>query len=98
MKYSLLLTVGAASLLAGCSKSNDFTPAVGMNGEAIFQAACAECHEADDGGYYFTLAKTTDIGKKVSGGGMTMPAFPNIQGEALRSLEEYVAAHSRQAE
>jgi len=40
MKYSLLFTVGAASLLAGCSKNNDFTPAVGMNGEAIFQAAC----------------------------------------------------------
>ncbi len=98
MKNALLLTVGAASLLAGCTKNNDFTPAVGMNGEAIFQAACIECHQPDDGGYYFTLAKTTDIGKKVSGGGTMMPAFPNIQGEALRSLEEYVTAHSRQAE
>ncbi len=98
MKYALWFAVGAASLLAGCSKNNDFTPAVGMNGEAIFQAACIECHQPDDGGYYFTLTKNADIGKKVSGGGSMMPAFPNIQGEALRSLEEYVMAHSRQAE
>lgn len=98
MKYTLLLTVGVASLLAGCSKNDDFSPAAGMNGEAIFKAACVECHQPDDGGYYFTLAKTADIGKKVSGGSTMMPAFPNIQGEALRSLEEYVTTHSRQAE
>ena len=98
MKYSLLLSVGAASLLAGCSKNDEFTPAVGMNGEAIFQAACAECHEPDDGGYYFELTRTADIGKTVRGGGLMMPAFPNIQGEALRSLSDYVMAHSRMAE
>lgn len=98
MKYSLLFTVGAASLLAGCSKNNDFTPAVGMDGEAIFQAACAECHQPDDGGYYFELDRTADIGKTVRGGGLMMPAFPNIQGEALRSLSDYVMAHSRMAE
>ena len=98
MKYSLLLTVGAASLLAGCSKNNDFTPAEGMTGEAIFQTACADCHQADDAGYYFELDRTADIGKTVRGGGFMMPAFPHIEGEALRSLSDHVMAHSRMVE
>jgi len=98
MKHALLLAAGAAGLLAGCSKSNDFSPAVGMDGEAIFQAACSECHEVGEGGYYFDLAADVDIAKQVRNGGVMMPSFPNIQGEALRALEEYVRAHSRTTE
>ena len=98
MRYSLLLAVAATGLLAGCSKSNDFSPSVGMSGEAIFKAACEECHQADDAGYYFELDAEVNIPDRVLNGGLMMPSFPNIQGEALRSLEEYVTSHSRMAQ
>lgn len=94
MKHILFAAVGV-SLLAGCSKPNDYTPAAGMSGEAIFKATCAECHSLDEKGYYFELTGDTDIGKKIVEGGMTMPSFPNISGDALKSVEAYVAEHSR---
>ncbi len=93
MKHVLFAAVGV-SLLAGCSKPNDYTPAEGMTGEAIFKATCAECHSVDEKGYYFELASDADIGKKVREGGMMMPSFPNISGDALKSVEAYVAANS----
>jgi len=34
------------------------------------------------------------IAHKVNTGSLTMPAFPNIQGESMRKLSEYVLQHN----
>jgi len=34
------------------------------------------------------------IAHKVNAGSLTMPAFPNIQGESMRKLSEYVLQHN----
>lgn len=71
------------------------------DGEAIFQAACVECHSPGDdmpANMYFSLKQEntnpTYIAYKSHGGGITMPKFPNIRGRKLDRLVEYVLDHS----
>ena len=85
--------------LGGCS--SDYTPAADADGEAIFQAACVECHSPGDdmpANMYFSLeqknANPTYIAYKIHGGGITMPKVPNIKGRKLDRLVEYVLDHS----
>jgi len=99
MNKSTIFTCLCIAALGGCS--SDYTPAADANGEAIFQAACAECHGPDEdmpANMFFTLdqknANRTFIVHKVHGGGVTMPKFPNIQGRKLDLLAEYVLNHS----
>ncbi len=86
-------------LATGCSKSNDYQPDSGASGEDIFKTACVKCHQPKEGGHYFELdkemANTTAIGDKIGQGSFSMPAFPNIQADALKDLSEYVLSQSK---
>lgn len=95
--------LGYAALLAiltttACTKTSDYSPMEGNSGKEIFQAACAECHAKNDDGYYFELdeamASNEAVAKKINAGGMLMPAFPNIGGESLSRVSQYVLDNS----
>ncbi len=86
-----------AALAMGCSKTSDYAPAAGATGEDIFKGACAECHQKEDGKLFELSAEKATvaaISKKISEGGIMMPSFPGIQGEALTNIAQYVAEHS----
>ena len=100
MNKKKLLTVLSLTLIsAGCSR--DYTPETSATGAAIFQQACAECHQAEDKNapdFFFTLndknANPTYIAHKVHTGSILMPKYPNIKGKKMRALSEYVLEHS----
>ena len=102
MKRMMLgMTLGLSlplMLLAGCSKVNNYTPVAGATGEDIFKTACVECHQQKQAGHYFDLdqemANVTAIARKIGQGSFSMPAFPNIQGEALQGLSKYVLSQN----
>jgi mono/diheme cytochrome c family protein len=95
--------LSAISLLAlslsGCSDSNDFTPAEGMDGLDIFANACASCHgEKGQGKFGFLLklagtdGSSEEISKKIIHGGKLMPAFPNINQQQAKEVATYLKA------
>ena len=91
--------LSVAVVAAGCTR--DYTPESSATGEAIFKAACAECHQAEDPDspeMYFTLnsknANPTFVAHKVHTGSFMMPKFPNIKGSKMRALSTYVLDHS----
>lgn len=98
MKKVYLTITMAALAMAGCAKTNNYTPAAGASGEDIYKAACAECHKKE-GGKIFELsgdkASAAAIAKKVTEGGMMMPSFPNIKAQELTGLGQYVIENSK---
>lgn len=98
MKNAYLALTMAALAMAGCSKTNNYTPAAGASGEDTFKAACAECHKKE-GGKIFELsadkASAAAIAKKVTEGGMMMPSFPGIKAKELTDLSQYVVDNSK---
>ncbi len=91
---SMASLVVTAVLLSGCSRTDEYSPAADADGKATFNAACIGCHEAKSedvhfeiGGDKATLAAVKEV---ITQGGFPMPAFPNIQGEALDQLAQYV--------
>ena len=91
---SLLLIVS----LSGCSRSNDFTATPDMSGEDIFKAACVECHSPKMGHVMLLNKDMNDadlIANQVLTGSLSMPAFPNLQGEPAKKLAEYILANSQ---
>ncbi len=97
MKSSYVLIAFVVAVATGCSKTSDYTPASGVSGAEIFEAACVECHK-DAAPKIFQLkadnATPASIKKSIAEGNMMMPKFPNIQGESLDALVEYVLANS----
>jgi mono/diheme cytochrome c family protein len=94
-----LLLIGLMLLTPACSR--DYTPKPSETAEQIFQAACAECHAAenpDAPNMIFTLdsnnANSTYIAHKVHSGSFMMPKFPNIKGKKMSRLSDYVLDHS----
>ncbi len=100
MNYKNTLPVICLALSAqACTR--DYAPKASATGGQIFQAACAECHTADNKdapGMLFTLhsknANPIYIAHKVHSGSIRMPKFPNIKGNKMRALSEYVLDHS----
>lgn len=84
------------ALLNACSR--DYTPEPQASGEEIYQAACAECHKADDKGAIFHIdpknANPTYVIHKVKSGSLMMPSFPNIKAEDFKKLTAFVLTHS----
>lgn len=96
-KVSLVIPL-ALLAMTGCSKTSDYSAPAGATGEQIFTAACAECHEKTDGKIFelsADKATVAAISKKVSEGGMMMPSFPGIKGDALTAVSQYVAENSQ---
>jgi len=85
-------------LTTACSGSNQFTPTPEMSGKEIFSAACVECHSPVGESVMEISADMKDVDKisnQVLGGSLTMPSFPNIQGESARKLSKYVMENSK---
>jgi len=97
MKKNYLFAAIVIGLATGCSKTNDFTPTANATAEETFKAACMECHQ-DPAPKIFELAADSAtpeaIKQRISDGNMMMPKFPNIQGESLDKLAEYVLTNS----
>jgi len=98
--FFLSLRLGAVLLASACT--SEYQPPAEADGEAIFQAACAECHTPlsdKTPEIYFALhPKNFNAGyisHKVYRGGLTMPKFPHIKGAKMRQLTEYVLSHSQ---
>ncbi|WP_349432307.1 cytochrome c [Methylomarinum sp. Ch1-1] len=93
---TISLSALAIALIAGCSR--DYDPAPEASGEQIYQAACIECHPADEKGIIFHIdsknANPTYIAHKVKTGSLMMPKFPNIKAEDLKKLSAYALEHS----
>jgi len=100
MQKITLLSIAVAVLLStGCTRSNDFTPGPEMTSKEVFNLACAECH-APVGEHLMELdADMKDASlianQVLTGSIISMPAFPNIQGESARKLSEYVLENSK---
>lgn len=97
-KMILVLAVSALGVLAGCSKTDDYTPAETASGEEIFNLNCTKCHQPEVGAVMrLSAGKATKdaIISKLHAGSMRMPAFPNIKGEQAERLAEYVLANSK---
>ena len=98
MKKTLLTAAVTSLLVSGCSR--DYTPAPGASGEDIFKAACMECHEAIEGkdNIYYELTsdkRTTEfVAEKLASGSLKMPKFPNITGDSLKAISQFVVDHS----
>lgn len=98
MKKAYLALTVAALAMAGCSKPNNYTPAAGTSGADIFKAACLECHKIENGKIFELAADKASaaaIAKKVTEGGKIMSSFPNIKGEELKGLSQYVIDNSK---
>ena len=98
MKKAYLALTVAALAMAGCSKPNNYTPAAGASGADIFKAACLECHKIENGKIFELAADNAGaaaIAKKITEGGKIMSSFPNIKGEELKGLSQYVIDNSK---
>ncbi len=98
--YKIALTILAAIIISGCTKTNEFTPEANADSDAIFKLACAECHNPV-GGQIFILdsdmATVAAISNQISTGNMAMPSFPNIKDDVLTKLAQYVIDNSKVA-
>ena len=93
MTPRILFTLSAAALLAGCS--NSYTPAAGTPPGKIYVDACSGCHNSvKQFALSANMANVEAVSAKIGKGGSSMPAFPNIQGEALAALSQYVVENS----
>jgi len=98
MKKAYLTITVAALAMAGCSKPNNYTPAAGASGADIFKAACIECHKIENGKIFELTADKANaavIAKKITEGGKIMSSFPNIKGEELKAVSQYVIENSK---
>ncbi|MCF7970071.1 MAG: cytochrome c [Methylococcaceae bacterium] len=85
--------------LTACS--DDYTPRPTSSAKTIYLEACADCHSGEPENpemYYWSInpknINARYIAHKVNAGSLTMPGFPNIQGESMRKLSEYVLQHN----
>ena len=94
----MITAVFAVTGLAGCSKTDGYTPLANATGEEIFNMNCTGCHKPLADGIMAlseSVANKDAIIKKVQGGSMRMTAFPNIQGEPADRLADYVLKNGR---
>lgn len=98
MKKTCLTVSVLALAVVGCSKTNNYAPAAGASGADIFKAACLECHKIENGRIFELAADKANaatIAKKISEGGVMMSAFPNLKGEELKAVSQYVVENSK---
>lgn len=88
----------ALTVLVGCGSVRDYTPPADASGEAIFSAACTECHKPLKADVAMVLsegvANKEALIDRIQSGSMRMPAFKNIQGDAADRLADYILANS----
>ena len=100
---NLLRSLGGLALVmvvaVGCSRTNDYVPEEMADGQAIFEMACAGCHEPISEGIVYEMSSEKATLEKVKltirEGDFPMPGFPNIKGEQLDQLGQYVLSVNR---
>lgn len=95
---SLMLATYIFIALAGCSKTDNYTPPDTISGEDIFSLNCTKCHKPGIGAVMRLSADKASkeaIIKKIQSGGTTMPAFPNIKGKPAERLAKYILENSK---
>jgi mono/diheme cytochrome c family protein len=87
----------SATLFAGCSENNNYTPVSGMDGMDIYANACTNCHGENGKGKFGFLLKlagsdtsSEEIIGMIKNGGHFMPAFPNIDEQQASQLADYL--------
>jgi mono/diheme cytochrome c family protein len=98
MKKIPLLLVGCALIvLSGCSRDK-YMPEAGATPEIIFKEACVKCHTPVNGKVMTLspqMANVDAIIERVKyGKGISMPAFPNLMGDTIVDLAQYVLDNS----
>lgn len=103
VKMKLILSIMILSgcllfTLAGCVRKNDYMPPVGATGEKIFKGACVQCHTPVNGKVMILRSEMANkeaiIERVTNGKGFGMPAFPNLTGDSVQNLAEYVLENS----
>jgi len=97
-KIPLILAGCALITLAGCSKTDPYTPSDTISGEEIFNLNCTKCHKPEIGAVIRLSSDKTSkeaILKQIQSGSMSMPAFPNIKGEPGERLAKYILENSK---
>ena len=97
-KVTFIMVVYALIALAGCSKTDNYTPSDTISGEEIFNLNCTKCHKPEIGAVMRLSADKVNkdaIIKKIQAGGMTMPSFPNIKDEPAERLAKYILENSK---
>jgi len=98
MHYKLLNLAILITCLSACS--DEYTPRPSSSARTIYQNACAKCHQGkpENSNMYWSInpknINTRYIAHKVNAGSLTMPNFPNIQGESMLKLTEFVLQHN----
>lgn len=91
---SLALAGYALIVLSGCAKNSDYMPSAGATGESIFKEACVNCHSPVNGKVMVLrpeVANSEAIIERVRNGkGFGMPAFPNLMGDSVQMLADYL--------
>lgn len=91
---SLVLTSYLLIFVGGCTRNSDYMPPAGATGESIFKEACAGCHSPVAGKVMLLrpeMANSEAIIERVrSGKGFGMPAFPNLMGDSVQLLADYL--------
>lgn len=100
MIKKISFVIASTALLSACSGTNDYTPAVGTSALDMHNANCVSCHSAAEENGKTTFwalapekANAQYIKAKITNGSMMMPSFPNIKGEQLVALAEFVLAN-----
>jgi mono/diheme cytochrome c family protein len=91
---SLALTGCVLIVLSGCSKNSDYMPSAGATGESIFKEACVNCHSPVNGRVMLLrpeMANSEALIERIKNGkGFGMPAFPNLTGDSVQMLADYL--------
>ena len=102
MLKKMSFVVASAALLSACSGSSDYTPPADASALDIHNAACISCHspvEVDGKKYFWELApekvNANYIKMKITNGSMMMPAHPNIKGEQLDALTQFIMGNNK---
>lgn len=100
MKFILFMILSGFLLftLGGCARKNDYMPPAGATGEKIFKGACVQCHTPVKGKVMILKPEMANkeaiIERVMNGKGFGMPAFPNLTGDSVQNLAEYVLENS----
>lgn len=95
---SMILSGCLLFALGGCTRKSDYLPPIGATGEKIFKGACVQCHTPVNGKVMILRPEMASeeaiIERVMNGKGFGMPAFPNLTGDSVRNLAEYVLKNS----
>lgn len=99
MKKIPLLLAGCALIvsLSGCSRDK-YMPVAGATPETIFKEACARCHSPVNGKVMALSPEMANVDAIIdrvrNGKGLSMPAFPNLMGDSVVDLAQYILENS----